>query len=72
MTFRLRDVCPVSKTNSSALYCEKYGKNQLEIKIFAQIQRAKIAKRLINIDQVSVALAIVLVCIENAHSTSES
>ena len=29
---RLRDVCPVSKTNSSALYCEKYGENQLEIK----------------------------------------
>ena len=30
------------------------------------------AKCLINIDQVPVALAIVLVCIENAHSTSES
>ena len=47
-------------------------KNMSKIhKIFAQIQRAKMAKCLINIDQVSVALAIVL-GIENAHSTSES
>ena len=58
MTSRFRDVCPVSKTNSSALDCENYGENQLVITIFAQIQRDKIAKCLTNIDQVSVALAI--------------
>ena len=36
-----------------------------------QIQGDKIAKCLTNIDPLSVALAIVLVCIENAHSTFE-
>ena len=70
---RLRDVCPVSNnTIASALYCEKYGENQ-QITFSRKYRgpRWHISAWEAEGRYLRAIGYLILVCIENAHSTSE-